>query len=312
MVSHFRREEINPHLDGYFADARGVLEGLSSSVPSVGNLLTRDYPEFIKRVLRNKVPIDLVKALMDRLPEKDYHREGNPKLFSRHGFLTGAASMKYLGQAFPPPWGINSHQYDFSGNLSDLSGRLLPKIEDAKNAGEDVHFLAHSFGALIGLHAYQQRPELFDRILTMAVPYHGSEMADKYWLPLLLLPIIFPPSLLLPSIDVRKFKTTSPVLADFRNKGLPEDAPILNLYSDGDEFIKPYTHALLPEQSNITNLCIPGIKHNHFIYDPLVREVAKMFLNGMDMGYRMPDHLDQALSFKQTARIEELVLVNDL
>ena len=312
MASRFRRESSNPNLDGYFGDALGIVGGLSSSGISVANLLTRNYPEFVRRILRNKVPVDLVKALMDRLPAKDYHREGNPELFSRHGFLTGAASMKYLGQAFPPPWGINSHQFDFSDNLLDLSDRLLPKIEKAKNEGKEVDFLGHSFGGLIGLHAYQQNPEAFDRILTMAVPYRGSEMADKYWLPLLLLPIIFPPSLLLPSIDVRKFQTDDPILADFRSRGLPENVPILNLYSDGDEFIKPYTHSLLPEQSNVTNLCIPGIKHNHFIYDPIVREISRMFLNGMDVGYRMPDRLDCALGFKQTARIEELVNVNSL
>ena len=318
MAGNFSRgktNSFNPNLDGYFStkdDALGVLRGLSASGISVANLLTRDYPEFVRRILRNKVPLALIKNLVDQLPAKDYNHDGNPVIFQRSGYLTGASSMKHFSRVFGPEWGINSHQYDFSDNLQDLSDRLLVKVEKAKDDGKEVHLLAHSYGALIGLQGYQKRPELFDKILTMAVPYQGSRMADKYWLPLLLLPLLFPPSLILPSIDVRKFRTDDQNLTDFRDKGLPENVPILNLYSDADEFVKPWRNAKLPEQSNVTNLCIPGISHNQFIYDPLVHQLANLFFNGIEMDYRMPDRLDQALKFKKTTRIEELVRVNRL
>jgi hypothetical protein len=298
----------NPNLGDYLlldesglrTDLIGLFRGLGPSVISMLTLATVDSPEFVKRFIRNKVPIDLIKTLMDHLPAIDYHREGDPDLFMRPGFLTGAASAKYLGQAFPAPCGINSHQYDFSDGLLDLSDRLLPKVKKTKDVGKTVHFLGHSYGALIGLQAYQKQPKLFDRILTMAVPYHGSEMADRYGGLLSLLPIV----------DVRKFSTTDPVLAEFRRKGLPEDAPILNLYSDGDELIRHYSRSILPSQSNVTNLCIPGIKHNQFLYDPLVREIAKLFMGGCEVDSELPDRLDQALGPKQTTRIEELVRVN--
>ncbi len=305
---------FNPNLGDYFTakdDALGILRGLSSSSFNLASLLTVDYPELLRRHLRNRMPIAVIKYLLDSLPTKDYHHEGNPVIFLRHGYLTGAASMKPLRKGFGPEWGINSHQYDFSANLQDLAGRFLKKVEVAKAAGKEVHVLGHSYGGLISLHACQQNPKAFDRILTMAVPYHGSKMADKYWLPLLLLPVLFPPSFILPSIDVRKFRTDDQNLAEFRRKGLSENVPILNLYSNKDEYVKPWENAKLPEQDNVTNICIPGISHNQFIYDSLVHQIAKMFLNGLDMDYRMPNRLDQALGFKQTARIEELVRVND-
>ena len=315
MFGYFSGDNSNPNLGSYFTvakeDALGILGGLGSSGINVASLLTLDLPEFMRRRLRNKIPFDLVKVLIDRLPAKDYNYEGNPEVFLRCGYLTGASAMHSLRKAFGPSWGINSHQYDFYDNMGSLSDRLLVKVERAKNDGKEAYLLGHSFGGLIGLQAFQKKPELFDKIVTMAVPYHGSEMADKYWRLLLLLPLICPPALLLPSIDVRKFKTSDPELAEFRRKGLPEDVPILNICSDGDEYVKPWGHGRLPEQNNVTNIRVPGVSHNGFLYNPMVREIARMFLNGEEMDYRMPDRLDRALGFKQTARIEELVRVND-
>jgi hypothetical protein len=294
--------DFNPNLGNVVSDVWEILDGLDSSSFNVATLLTIDAPAFLRRAIKNKIPITLIKALMDRLPEKDYHRSGDPQVFLRHGYLTGAASMRPFGKVLDPSWGINNHQYDYTDKLENLSVRFLDKVKKAKDSGKEVYLVSHSKGSLIGLLAYQKLPDHFDMIVTMAVPIYGSEMANKYSKRLFLPPII----------NLREFRTDNPTLRELRERGIPENAPILNLYSDIDEFIKPSANARLPDQENITNLIIPKIKHNEFLYDSLVHQVTRLFLHGMAIDRKFPGRLDYALKYRETARIEELVRVNGI
>ena len=63
--------DFNPNLGNVVSDVWEILDGLDSSSFNVATLLTIDAPAFLRRAIKNKIPITLIKALMDRLPEKD-------------------------------------------------------------------------------------------------------------------------------------------------------------------------------------------------------------------------------------------------
>ena len=309
MFRYSKNDGFNPNLSNYFTeagkDALGILAGLNSSTFNVASLLTVDAPEFARRVIKNRVPLTLIHALIDRIPGKDYNRPGAdpdaPVVFFRHGYWTGAASMKGFGKTLGKDFGIDNHQYDYTDYLPDLADRFLNKVEKVKAAGKEVHVIAHSKGALVALYAYQQKPELFDKIVTMAVPFQGSEMADKYWWVTLPFP---------PYISLREFSPNNLILSKMKRKGLPENAQIINFYTDTDKFIKPFENAKLPEQDNVNNILIPGIRHNAFLYDAIVQQFARFFLNDFPFDDRLFDRVDLQLHGKETARLEEIILVN--
>jgi hypothetical protein len=293
----------NPNLSGAFDDAVSILKGMDSSGINLANLFTRDLPRWSAVLLHEKVPLDLLRSLVERISASDFYRNGNPTVFLRHGYLTGVTSMNSFGKSLDREWGINSHQFAFRADLDWLSEKLLKKLEKAKSEDKEVLAFTHSKGSLSLIGAYQRNPHCLDRFVTTAPPYYGTLMADKYWLPV---------KTILPWIDLREFKTDSSVLRRFRNRGIPKDVPILNFYSDNDEFIKPFENARLPDQKNITNLLIPGIKHNGFLYNPLIQQASKLFLEGYQIDDYFFDKLDQILDYKETHRIREIVNRNNL
>lgn len=295
----------NPNLGSYVSDAVEILSGMDSSGFNLASLLTVDAPEFARRAIRNRVPLTLVHALIDRIPGKDYHREAktsdNPVVFLRHGYWTGAASMKGFGKVLDPAWGINNHQYDYTDYLPELADRLLNKVEKEKKSGNDVYVIAHSKGALVALYAYQQEPDLFDKIVTMATPFKGSEMADKYWW----ITLPFPPY-----VTLREFSPNNKMLLEMNRKGLPDNAQILNFYTNTDEFIKPFDKSKLPDQENVRNVLIPKIKHNAFLYDPVVQQMTRFFLYGFNFNGLTLERISNQLSREQEARLDKIVRVN--
>jgi len=255
----------NPIVGGYLEDISQVLSGIDASRVNIMDLVKHDLVELWRLMLWHRMPFDFLRAAIDTLPAKDYHREGNPKVFLRHGYLTGAACWRGLGAVLEPSWGINSHQYDYTASLEVLTERFLRKVEEDKQAKDRViHAVGHSKGALMILGAYQRRPDLFDRIVTIAPPFYGSTMAERYR---------FIDSLwqLRPDSESIKRLSTTPI---------PTTGQILNLYTEDDEFIHPGQNSRLPEQNNITNLRFPGFKHNSFLYDPLVHGIVRLFLEG--------------------------------
>lgn len=280
-------------IEEYLIDALASLGGVRSSSKNVAGLLY-DLPEQTRRFLRNRFPS--LRSLLDWIPARDYHREGNPIVFIRHGLSTGASCWEGLCSALEN-YGINNHQYDFLHGVDDLARRLTVKIWSEKEEKyKRICAVGHSKGAIVLLKAYKKRPDLFERLVTLAPPYRGSNWAK-----------------LLPLFNFAyELRPKSNTIQDLVATPLPEESPILNIYTNRDEFILPPENAILPEQKNITNVNIPSLKHNCLLYDPIVHQMIRLFFDGVpfdgDYQYVLADSLEDKFS----KRIEQIVVANGL
>jgi hypothetical protein len=266
-----------------------------SSGFSVLGLLSKDWPEFYRRFVLNHVP-SLARAVLGKFPGKDYHRQGSPRVFLRHGYFTGASCLSGIGKALEE-YGVNNHQYDFTHPLEDLTDRFLAKVEDSVEAtGRKVHAVGHSKGAAIILGAYRKEPELFDKIVTMAIPYFGSERSHGFK---------FVNSLW-------ELRPESEIIQTLSNGPLPENADILNLYTPQDEFISPASNSIIPPQDNVKNLCFPELRHNAFLYDPVVHQIVKLFLDDVPFDSNYLRRLEERVDHDVEKKIEKIGLVNGL
>jgi hypothetical protein len=262
--------------------------------------LVKDWPEFYRRVWANRVP-SAAKAVLDRFPRKDYHRDPDPELnlptvFLRHGYFTGASCLFGIGKTLEG-YGIDNHQYDFTHPLDALTRRFLSKVEDRVEASDrEVCAVGHSKGAAIILGAYRKRPDLFDKIVTMGVPYFGSERSHGFR---------FVESLW-------ELRPESELIHALSDSSLPEDAEILNLYTLQDEFISPAKNSILPEQKNVRNLCFPELRHNSFLYDSIVQQVVRLFLDDVPFDSKYLGRLEERVDVAVGKQIDKIALVNDL
>jgi pimeloyl-ACP methyl ester carboxylesterase len=243
-------------------------------IPKVFKALAREYRDG-KRVvkdLREQDLGDLVGSFLgdafhlnmvsyEGEPEHKYRRDGTPMVFLRHGFLEGAYSISRLGKRLPG-FGINCVQYNFMGDLWDLTTNLLVEVEEeVERTGQKINAVGHSKGGLIEIIASQIRPDLFDKVVTMAVPFQGSRLGAFF--------VGIKP--------LREMWSWNPRLAEVYNRPLPESVSYLNLYSGSDLIINPPTNAVLPKQGNVINVNIPGLSHNGFLFDPRVGRVIYDF-----------------------------------
>jgi hypothetical protein len=280
----------------FLIDAYRARHGVVPSTLTLIDLIRNDWPELARRMAINRFPV-LKPAL--KIFETDYHRDPDPELdlpvvFLRHGHSSGASSLKELGRVLEG-YGINNHQYDYTDELWALIDRFTAKVEAEVELRErKVCAVGHSKGAIIILGAYQQRPDLFERIVTLTPPFYGSEKGHHFG----------------KVRSLYNLRPESEAIQRLIGTPLPEDAPILNLYTDIDEFIEPPEHSILPEQNNITNIIFPGMPHNDFIRDPVVHQVVKLFLDGKSFDHRYMSELSDRLNVYESMRAEEVARAN--
>ena len=261
MVQGNSREELN------------LLISLAAEIPSslttIYRLSMYDLFELSRKIARNKVPI--LSGLLDKLPQKHYHRDGDPVVVLSNGVLTGASSWNELGKVLHN-YGIENHQRDFSCALSPLADRLISEVENnSRLEGKTCYFVGHSKGGLVGLLASVRKPELFEKVVTLAPPYWGSEMANTEVLGL-------QPFKYLKTLW--GLRPDSEELDELNRAELPENVEYLNLYSPHDTVIKPYQNAMLPLQDNVINIGLEGVKHNQFLYHYPSHKIIRSFLDG--------------------------------
>ena len=271
---------------------------VGSSLKTVGRLARNDAYEFYRRAAHNRLPF--ARALLDLAQGRDYHFPGGDVVFLRHGYLTGASCLVELGDLLNANGhGIDNHQYDFTASLDSLIERFLVKVEDiAEDNGGTVKAAGHSKGALEILGAYIQKPKLFDRIVTWAVPYFGSERAGQF-------PFCKVNSL-------AEMRPGSDFISWISDSSLPGNAQILNFYSDEDMIIVPAKNSRLPSQDNVTNVLLPGLFHNDFLYDPVVHQMTRIFLAGSSFGNGYVKELKDCLGSEYHHRVDVLFNVNGL
>jgi len=225
----------------------------------IDDLRKHDLGDLVGTVLTDFFKLDLVSV--EGEPEHKYRREGTPLVFLRHGFLEGAYSISRLGKRLPG-FGVNCVQYNFMGDPWELTTNLLGEVEEeVEKTGTKVKAVGHSMGGLIEIIASQIRPDLFDQVVTMAVPFQGSRLGVFF----------------VGVKPLRKMWSWNPRLAEVYNRPLPESVSYLNLYSGSDLIINPPENAILPKQGNVINVNIPGLSHNGFLFDPRVGRVIYDF-----------------------------------
>jgi hypothetical protein len=271
---------------------------LGSSLKTVGRLAWYDGYEFYRRAAHNRLPF--ARALLDLAQGRDYHLPGGDVVFLRPGYLTGASCLVELGDLLNANGhGIDNHQYDFTASLESLIERFLVKVNDiAEDNGGTVKAAGHSKGGLEILGAYRQRPELFDRIVTWAVPYLGSERA-----------IDFP---FCKFDSLAEMAPGSEFISWLSDGPLPVNAQILNFYSDEDMIVVPAENSRLPVQDNVTNILLPGLFHNDFLYDPIAHHMTRLFLAGSSFGNGYVEELKSCLGREYHPRVDVLFDVNGL
>jgi len=227
----------------------------------VFDFLGKDLDEFTQEFLTDN--LQLRSILEDYPAYSEYDRDGSPVVFLRHGFLGGASSMQSFANVLPG-YGINNHQYNFMASLWYLTNNLIQEIEECVDrTGKPVSYIAHSKGGLMGIIASQRRPELFDKVVTMAVPFHGSRWGLFFY-------GIKP---------LREMHSGQSKLAEVYSRPLPDSVQYLNLYSLEDLIINPAENSILPERPNVRNVQIPGISHNGFMYNGRVLSLVKEFFS---------------------------------
>ncbi len=104
------------------------------------------------------------------------------KVFLIHGLFMHGLIMQYMHHQ------LEKRGYDvlaFSYRsvfrpLSENADLLIDFVKANSRADEVKHFVGHSLGGLLIRLAYQRSPELFNgRIVTIATPHQGSEVAER-------------------------------------------------------------------------------------------------------------------------------------
>ncbi len=277
-------------------DAYEARHGIIPSTLTVFDLALWDSGQLLRQLAKDHFPA--LKPVL-RLFDQDYHREPDPNLnlpvvFFRAGYISGASSFKDLGQVLEG-YGINNHQYNYLDHLENIADRFTIKAEEeVKKRGRKICAVGHSKGALVILASYQLRPDLFERIVTLTPPFYGSEKGHHF-----------------SKIDsLYRLRPESDVIQRLSQTPLPKDAPILNLYTDTDEFIEPYTNSILPEQENIRNIIFPGAAHNAFLRDPIVHQMVKLFLEGQRFDNQYMEKLTDGLTLFDSMHADIIAYAN--
>ena len=108
-----------------------MLREMGTGKDVIYELLLNDSPQLAKLMLK-KYP--LIQRITDHFPttKANYNRDsnnGHPKAFLRHGFFTGAYSMKGIGAALEG-YGVNNRQYNFMRGLWVLTDDLIKEVKE--------------------------------------------------------------------------------------------------------------------------------------------------------------------------------------
>ena len=268
---------------------RHAWQGVGSSRRTLASLVL-DLPELLRV---SSIPIGMFRNL---LRTRDYHRDGEGLIYFRHGIATGARALNATADRMNGSR-IDNHQVDFTRPLLELAPLLLEKVVSGyEMIGRPVRAFGHSKGAAEILLAYRERPDLFDRIVTLGVPYHGSEWA----------------SYLKPLSSLWELRPGSPTIRRLSDGDLPRDADILNFYTMQDEFVRHPERSILPDQDRVRNVLIQDQSHNGLLYDPVVQTMAALFLRGVEFGDGYRDELMDGLPDVQRARADRIIKMNRL
>ena len=265
----------------------GFLDELRASAITLSILCSVDALKFYHTLLTENFP--KLRNVLGKIPaSKEYYQKGNPMVEIRHGFLTGSTSMNGIIEALKDKYGLRNHQYNFLTNVEDLSDRLIDKLQEVDEiTTQERYGVTHSLGALTALRASQKDSALFQKLVTIAIPYYGS--LNAFYFPLV--------------SSLWQFRPDSPELALIHQQPLPKEVEILNIYSPYDQIIRPYSNSILPERENITNLCVPlgyygPLSHNGLIYEKMVHQIIRFFLDEIPFDNKYLDLLSRRMKEK--------------
>lgn len=278
-----------------------MLREMGTGKDVIYELLLNDSPQLAKLMLK-KYP--LIERITDHLPttKANYDREsenGKSKVFLRHGFFTGAYSMKGISAALEC-YGINNRQYNFMRGLWVLTDDLIKEVkEEVNSTGKKIDYVGHSKGGLMGIIASMEHPELFNKVVTLATPFYGSRWALAF----------------MGIKPLRQLWSGNKRLEKMYRNPLPKEVEYLNMYSLSDPIINPSENAILPSRDNVTNIEIKGTGHNGMLYDKRVFIHTRNFIDNHGMDYDLEHLLTEKgffslenLSFPFLKELDDLVL----
>ena len=256
-----------------------MLREMGTGKDVIYELMLNDSPQLAKLMFK-KFP--LIRRITDHIPTTNAHynrdsENGKPKVFLKHGFLTGASSMKGISAALED-YGINNRQYNFMRGLWVLTDELIAEIkEEVRLTGKKIDYVGHSKGGLMGIIASMEHPELFNKVVTLATPFYGSRWALAF----------------MGIKPLRQMWSGNKRLEKVYKNSLPGEVQYLNMYSLSDPIINPSENAILPNRENVTNIEIKGIGHNRMLYDRRVFFYTRNFLDDKELDTDLEHYLTE-------------------
>jgi len=212
------------------------------------------------------------KALLSQLPQLG-NQLLEPEIKVEKDARTTLLVPGYFGPLLPSHLhGLSKHlreegmntqflDYNFWDSLENHVGVLADKLyhQFAKD-NQKISAIGHSLGGLVVRDLLSKVPEVFDSVIFLGTPHHGTKMAYlNFFVPV-----------------CRDMFPLNDYLLELNSQGLPENIPLLNIVSRYDQLIQPWENALLNSKlDNVKDKIVYDVGHIGLISKRMFTHISR-------------------------------------
>jgi triacylglycerol lipase len=204
-----------------------------------------------------------------------------------HGYLQGDASWK-RAEKFLHENGFNTdaEAYPFWQDLTQIEKTIENRATKiAERVQAKISIVGHSLGGLVARTVAQHQPKLFERVISLGAPHHGTYMAMFGMF----------------TKSAQQMLPGTEYLNRLNSYRLPENVRFYSLYSEHDLLVIPRNSANL---AGAINMVVKDVGHVGLIGPSTKKLILDILLGKLDNKYSpYPQTLDKALKEKSRKRL---------